>query len=107
MRGTGTSSPSSGVKRSSRANAAHRATQAKTARRLGVRRASADGTPQQRPVDLARGEAAVAGRAEQPAAVGDDLAAKDRGQGPAGNPPAFPRTVIAHVKVLAAERLID
>src|SRR6266545_7836097 len=72
-----------------------------------VRRSSADGALEQRPVDLAGSETAIARAPQQAAAVGDDLAAEDRGPRQAGHLPALPGAVIAHVEVLARQRLVD
>src|SRR5256886_8168699 len=72
-----------------------------------VRPSSADGTLEQRRVDLAGSETAIARAPQQAPAVGDDLASEDRGHRPAGHLPALPGAVIAHVEVLARQRLVD
>src|SRR5207249_1417602 len=63
------------------------------------------------PQDLGRDPAADqppgARVADEAAPLDDDPAAEDRGHGPALDRPALPRAVVAHVKILARERLKD
>src|SRR5207247_8752095 len=63
------------------------------------------------PQDLGRDPAADqppgARVADEAAPLDDDPAAEDRGHGPALDRPALPRAVVAHVKILARERLTD
>src|SRR5580765_5407043 len=69
---------------------------------------SADGATQDRGLDASpREEPAIAPGPEQLAVVGDDLAAQQGHHRPAGYRPPLPRAVVAHVEVLAPERLFD
>src|SRR5262249_14902987 len=68
---------------------------------------SAGGAAQDHGVDAPGDELAVPDRAEEPSAVGDRLAPKNRGDGPARDRPALPRAVVAHVEVVLGERLPD
>src|SRR2546428_8243139 len=52
-------------------------------------------------------ELPVARVAGEPAVLDDDPTAEDRGDGPALDRPALPGAVVAHMKVLARERLPD
>src|SRR5437870_11231348 len=57
--------------------------------------------------DSSPDELPVARVAGEPAVLDDDPTAEDRGDGPALDRPALPGAVVAHMKVLARERLPD
>src|SRR5215468_8959927 len=57
------------------------------------------------PLDLAGGQPAVARASEELAALGHDLPAEQRHHGPARYRPALPWAVVAHMEILAGQRL--
>src|SRR5438128_8170772 len=65
----------------------------------------ARGPPQDLGRDPAADQPPVERVADEAAMLDDDAAAEDRGHGPALDRPALPGAVVAHVKILARERL--